>query len=370
MCITKAQFSKKLNDIDITDIIGDEINVQKLENLSEDVLELLPSKIYRFRGCNKYSIQALQNDEIWGTRADKFNDPMECIPAYNMDTIRKHMEDELDEDKFNDYLNMIKDGNYSESIRKLYKDEILDTFTANVPVEISEEYHKGFCDKMKVFRENIFRFIEEELESDIDGFFASVFNFKYQMYIACFSESVTSPLMWGHYGAGQSGFAIEYEMNKSVKKCNKACGKYCDFFHLTHQFAPVLYEETRYDASSFFIQHLEGKIAEKFNVPMEKTLNRDRARPIKTILRKSKEWEYEKEWRMFEYNVDNQGEFSRFTNDIKPTAVYIGTKISEWYKVRIINICKKKNIPCYQMINTYTLNVYQLQTSHDLCKDS
>lgn len=56
-------------------------------------------------------------------------------------------------------------------------------------------------------------------------------------------------------------------------------------------------------------------------------------------------WIYEKEWRYIQ--LRNKNQFVKIP--VKPSCVYLGTKIdSENYKT-ISDVCKINNIPCHQM---------------------
>ena len=56
----------------------------KLYPLRDWIKGQIPQKLYRYRTFSDYSIEALKNDEIWGSSIATFNDPFECLPYYDL----------------------------------------------------------------------------------------------------------------------------------------------------------------------------------------------------------------------------------------------------------------------------------------------
>ena len=81
--------------------------------------------------------------------------------------------------------------------------------------------------------------------------------------------------------------------------------------------------------------------------------------PTKTMLTKSKSWEYEQEWRLFKLAAPSECTPYKLVSNMKPSAVYLGARIKEHNKQRLIKICKEKGIPCYQMLPQYFTATYE-----------
>lgn len=116
----------------------------------------------------------------------------------------------------------------------------------------------------------------------------------------CLSESCDSVLMWSHYANNQKGICIEYDF-ESIKKNP-----------LYHCIFPVCYTETPIDVYNFVIE--------------EKNSNSIETGILISILNKSKNWEYEKEWRLILLDE------SLFNN--KPIKVYL--RLNTFIKVKRI----------------------------------
>lgn len=136
--------------------------------------------------------------------------------------------------------------------------------------------------------------------------------------ISCFSEVPDSPLMWAHYASSGKGFCVEYELNPCIghhmclkdgqpciggKDCKpSSCGFCCNC-----SLMPVIYTEKRLDATSAIRQEIEFAVAKELG----KTYNlcdHDWLEPYRTALFKSKDWAYEKEWRLILSDVQLRGD--------------------------------------------------------------
>lgn len=126
--------------------------------------------------------------------------------------------------------------------------------------------------------------------------------------ISCFSEIPDSPLMWAHYADNGRGFCVEYELSPHIgipmclengqpcgidRKCDpKTCGRFSKC-----SLAPVIYSTHRPDATSAMKQEIEWAVARELGTSYDLT-EYDWLEPYRTVLFKSNDWAYEREWRM------------------------------------------------------------------------
>ena len=182
---------------------------------------------------------------------------------------------------------------------------------------------------------------------DEDKRWTLIENFQVQFKICSFSTIFDSILMWAHYAKSHTGFCIEYnslevEMKKNI-------------------IFPILYKE---------------KLLDITNAAMLEEEKRNNTYLIKATLIKSKEWEYEKEWRLIvQPKLErNKKYLDNDTYDMPiPKAICMGLNITEDNKKRLLSICKDKKIPLYQMIkdSKYYKLKYELSddgTKKDYCK--
>lgn len=76
------------------------------------------------------------------------------------------------------------------------------------------------------------------------------------------------------------------------------------------------------------------------------------------LLHKSQDWDYEKEWRIFQLGNKETMKLP------KPRKVFLGANMEEETKSRIIEIAKSKKIPVFQMRLTadrYKFDYYQIK---------
>ncbi len=141
--------------------------------------------------------------------------------------------------------------------------------------------------------------------------------------VSCFSLTPYSNPMWGHYSSKHFGFCVEYDVDKMDLK-NKIL-------------APVLYSDTPFDAS---------KLVDKVGID-------DDFSNVCPLVVKSKDWIYEKEWRVFMQNIpENDVVVENMQSAI--TGIYFGLKSIGSYKRTVVESwAKKQRIPCYQIERDY-----------------
>lgn len=123
--------------------------------------------------------------------------------------------------------------------------------------------------------------------------------------IGNFCEVNNSTLMWSHYTNSHRGFCLQYNFNDLQSDLLKKL------------FFPVIYRDTPYDVTNL----LEDYDTRNYNYEVELAIL------ISSII-KSNDWSYEKEWRIIFGATDLQiDKFIEFENEIKPTKIFLGSKI-------------------------------------------
>ena len=107
--------------------------------------------LYRYQSINPFSVNALMQDELWGTVPTSFNDPYDTIFCYTSNKLKLALQEKL-----------------------LHKD--------------IEKYKKFFNVTTKS------QLIDILLESLLDNYND---NFRKMYCISCFSENYDSEIMWG-----------------------------------------------------------------------------------------------------------------------------------------------------------------------------
>jgi len=106
---------------------------------------------------------------------------------------------------------------------------------------------------------------------------------------------------------------------------------------------PVIYNDERYDATSYVTWTYMELLG--INIP-----NPDTFSHIKYALHKSKQWEYEQEWRLIDCTIRKNIMQEEVTAvNLAPTAIYYGQNISKENKGRLHQIAVQKGIREYCM---------------------
>lgn len=296
----KLMYPKRLEDV-------------QMEEAIQLKYDYIPKSLFKYRAIDEYSIKNFENDVAWFNIAAEFNDPYDCVLTTG------------------DFV-----GNNATA---LLKDTILD-MKRDLNIEVTKEElarleNMGFKEMSKLFvdfcRKNLGKEVEDLAKETIlriqeEGKRnTQVMNETMQISakICCFSEIKDSILMWSHYANNHKGFCIEYDFKK--EGINPA---------LTDRLQPVLYEENLFNIGQYFHEVKGGP--NSINPLILK---------YGSII-KSTEWSYEKEWRITYITPSEQG----FSKELfSPQAIYLGAKMCEEDKKRLIEIAKQKRILVYQM---------------------
>lgn len=144
------------------------------------------------------------------------------------------------------------------------------------------------------------------------------------------SGNNNSLLMWSHYASNHEGFCIEIDANNLS-------------FVKQNLLYPVIYSKKRFDITKNMLENDKDSAGEK------------------TFLFKSKEWEYEDEWRIICANEKSKGHTYDFSKST--TGIYLGANISEENMNYVLERTKDTAIKIYKMYlsdTEYTLKYQQL----------
>lgn len=318
-------FDKKLSSIDINSDMSDAEKIEFYEILANSASENIPPGLFRFRECTEYNLDAFDKDEIWLSKASSFNDPHDSLIYFDKDKIKN--------------LLMIEIQKTQEQVYNIIQTE------SNLEEKFKENAHPIIKHVRNMtqedFIENINKLLSEFL-SNVDFFFEKEKNgIRNKLKVACFSETIKSPLMWAHYAANHKGYALEYDFRNRKFHSNGDCDA---------SLFPIIYSQERYDATEYGIWSLLETLSNNIETEPRLQIYKDLLFAYKVILHKSTDWEYEKEWRMITTFRDNYHEVKDRCQVLKkPKAIYFGCKIPTIYKKILGKIADEKNIKKYQM---------------------
>lgn len=168
-----------------------------------------------------------------------------------------------------------------------------------------------------------------------------------QFKVTCLSERMDSSLMWSHYANKHLGFCLEYDFTANMSNIHN------DLLLAQLMLFPVKYTNDRPLLSKALfnpkntLAYLKSK---KFpSDAIEKIMF--------GLLTKSEDWSYEKEWRIFQLGKSEMMKLP------KPRKIFLGAKMEEETKEKLVVIARKKNIPIFQMQlkpDKYEFSYYQV----------
>lgn len=290
----KLLFPLNNNDIDID-------GAKKIKS------EHTPKRLFKYREITKYSVENFENDELSLTEVSKLNDPFECSskvvnPTICINELRKTL---TNSELFN--------TNEKEELKTCSDDEFFELLESKSETASKSNLPKG---TLKKFTEEIISSIchfenQKILESNSNN-----------IYICALSENNESSAMWAHYADKFRGFCIEYNFDE------------IRWQPLWCSLQPVIYQDDIPDFSLYFRNDI-------------KTFNNLISTYASMI--KGTDWQYEKEWRLT-IPLGKQPKPYFIVKAPKPTAIYLGLRISEEDQKRLIDIASSKGIPVYKMV--------------------
>lgn len=174
----------------------------------------------------------------------------------------------------------------------------------------------------KVLKEETTKCLKEDLKDIVSSL-------RKEIRVTCFTENFLSPLMWSHYADKHQGFCIEYDLSRIAEGYRRCI-------------LPIIYSNTKCDVTDAIISKNTNLLMNPFYY-------------------KSKDWEYEKEWRMviFENMIKDGEYFADFSQVI--TGIYLGLGSLKKHRVEISEILEK-----YLNTDTTVYEMYLDEYTYDL----
>lgn len=325
----------------------DEIAKEFNRVLREKVFSLQPLQLYKYRAVNDNNLDAIKNDYAWfsllrdvdDTVDSAINfDPEEEVKEleanqgqmmfeYNLEFVKslfKKVGLNIPESRLREYLNCFDDGELNvESVNKLIDSKNIDDenriYLLN---EIKKVTSKG---------------VPEDLinatKSFINVFLGTNVSLQENIVTYCLSEFPDIDAMWGTYADSSRGFCIEYTIPIDLQNP-------FSLLYRTNLY-PIYYGNK--EVIKLFDILKKSTFCEKKDI--NGILVEDYRKMFVSTYTKHESWSPQKEWRitlpaMFEEN--NKQNFPYITS------IILGERMTDDNKKRIMDICKRKNIPVYQ----------------------
>ena len=332
----RTEFGEILEGIKIMEGMPFEQMQKVLSPLRMAINKMFPARLYRYRSCNENNMAAFEKDQVWLSTSDMFNDPFDTLIQY-------------DEAQLLSAFDFMSDSNVFKAISQVYA-------AGFCPYPVDQLVDKDVSEWLKlkaaeVANGNTVALPDSEVIQQMKGLFGLILMQipkmaqRYSM-VACFSEKVDSVLMWSHYAANHTGFALGYDLRlcRSDKKWEDI------------GIFPIVYSENRYGASAFLIY----QFFKLMNVPAH---NPDITSSIKLMLYKSVDWQYEQEWRLIKSGPRGSLEGCSEPIDVKPNSIYYGCRISPKDRQMLHDIAVQKGIEEHSVFIDNAGKSYKMRVS-------
>jgi hypothetical protein len=272
------------------------------DNIEEAIplkLENFPKSFFKYRCLTELTLQALDQNYIWLAEIAALNDPFECsIQFDNDECLRKFYGSTQFQRHFSKLTGHI-----------LTPENVQELTNAEKPFLA----YQTICNSKRI----PFSQTSEEQLSKVQSRWAQIVEEANQnLRICSFSLINSSLLLWSHYASEHKGIAIEYD--------------FLDVDGVRTFVQPVVYSNRIHKIRLF----------EDYSV----------IQLVAASLIKSKDWEYEQEWRVTEFK--KRQNFLQKMSVPNPTGIYLGTRFHQnekELKDRLFAICFARKIPVYQM---------------------
>lgn len=330
---TRENFKEILDNTFIRNYDNPEVNKAKIKKFCQQVQQLKPQKLFRYRKFDDKTFDALQKNLITTSNPKDFNDPFDSLIYVDTREILDDIKNPRNRWKFKKWLD--------------YNPILVEHLTKRQKTVI-----KGLLNESdRKYSLNI-RPVLPKIERELSQLIADSINYtKKFSNIACFSETPLSPTMWGHYAKKHQGFVLEYDFTNYNSPCTN-CQPDCRYKHYDLLF-PVIYSNERFNAKDYMASYLAQSMFLK--APFKIFIPKDDELSIyKVLLHKSKDWEYEQEWRLISHCNTKPNIIQ------KPKGIYLGINMPVTNRRKLIDFAQNNGIPCYEMYIEYGLQEYKI----------
>lgn len=260
--------------------------------------------LFKFFSFNNNNLSSFADRKLWFSKVNAFNDPFEGLFI--------HSTKRLSHGQTIDVIRtMNKDGEINKLLKIHHQSETMDRLT---DIAIS-----GQLDNLREITEETLKIAFDEAMNDI-----------YDAGVCCFisdkniqaenSNPIQNQLMWGYYGDGLRGYALEmhepFECNDKISCVSVA----------------YINDIPTIDTSDFGYKFYTSASQQERNDLSSKLVD--------LIASKSDLWKHENEIRFISQKGNILVSYSE--NSVK--ALYIGEKMPEWQQTALVSIAKKNGI--------------------------
>ena len=325
-------------------------------------LKTVPGVLYKYRSCNEYNFEALENNSIWVSSAESFLDPYDCrLPFSIKDLSTRKINKLMKWFVFSEYIygykkeNLVRfeDALTPNEARKLffsscYNNELYFNVKAAhkfVQKNYQKEHWNKVLKKIMLFDELISRRgrgkkLRDWFKADCEkGCIETIESSRKARLVCSMTETNNNPKMWEEYASNYSGFCIGYDLSQGLRV--DALGN-MGLTYALKGLLPVFYIEKRPKFNSYKFQLIQYKDT-FYEIEDENWTPNIATKLFMQMLIKNPKYSNEQEWRIV-VGGDTPGLiWFPFA-----TGIYMGKDIANEDKERLMQIARKNNLTVYQ----------------------
>lgn len=285
--------------------------------------------IYRYRTAEEKNIKALENNRLYFSTPVNFNDPYDNLIYANLGEILRNVFGNLQRG-MDDYLEKLKEID-PEGAFVGYK-----VWNSSKKEKLLDMHCHTIC--------NAIDFIKKGIRNNVK--------------VICFSEIYNSMLMWSHYADDHRGYLLIYDRD-DLEKAERYT---LDEIPLEKKIRleKVKYVEKQIDLTEDIENYVRYNMLETMGdvEPQDGSVAQWKLR--ESVIQKSKEWSYEKEWRMIPRIIELEKESELGYIQCMPKGVVLGAHCPAEDSEKIINAAKRNGLPIYRMFLNEFSPMFQL----------
>jgi hypothetical protein len=270
----------------------------------------IPRFLYKYRSFTSSHLKALEAGVLWMSSPDRFNDPFDTNVYLDPN---RYVVNDITAEEFSARL---------KDLKGLSTGELWKSHPIKNPISQGDWIRKITNELLSQERPEI----RGALAAGIGEFFAEIHvemrdrlraSFKSGYGVLSLSSNPSSVLMWSHYSSSHTGFCVEYDFSllSRMDPRRRSC-------------FPVFYRAKRTDATRYLSSSMRGN----FNIFFGQYL----------CILKSKEWEYEQEWRIV-YSI-GPAHANMELGMPPPSAIILGANASSSDEDTIRDFCVRNGI--------------------------
>ena len=300
-----------------------------------DYLELTPKQLFKYRSFDKYTWEMLEEPYAFLSPVKNLDDPFDCLNEPGIEDFYDIKSNRLSNKGVSFLIDYFIKGNEVGGVTKAEIKRIAlesmddrgvdpERFAnlASFVAQGSSEF-QSFLVVLDTINENINGLMEN---TRINGFAESALFSSEKVGVCSLSELRDNKVMWSLYGKTYSGYCVEYEIPRTKEIVSKLC--------------PVIY--TKRANNNFTEKFLRYAFSALLRGASDGQFGGDEiGASMELFCTKDTDWSYQREWRII-------GQPARHT--VLPVkAVYLGFKVADSNKKRMIRLAKKKGFELYVM---------------------